>query len=377
MLQTYNHQHEIFPPALLPRADEIAGTGCFEWKRDHAEPLKPRVEESETHTFGRMLGKSAAMQTVFKLIAQVAPTNATVLVQGETGTGKELLARAIHEHSPRWQHPFIAVNYAALSENLLESELFGHERGAFTGALKQKPGRFELAHGGTLFLDEVGDIPLATQVKLLRVLQEKTFERVGGTATLRADFRIIAATNKDLKKAVQEDAFREDLYYRLNVVPLVLPPLRERREDIPLLARSFIESFAQAHNRKVAAMTPAAVEMLMRYSWPGNVRELENVMERAVVLCRGTQIELPELLFLMQEPEHKVLNLALQQRLQETDLTRLYAQLVLQEQHGNKKEACRVLGINYRTLQSRLGVDPHSEILTPGTRYHVSHQASL
>jgi transcriptional regulator with PAS, ATPase and Fis domain len=198
-------------------------------------------------------------------------------------------------------------------------------------------------------------------------------ERVGGTATLRADFRIIAATNKNLKKAVQEGVFREDLYYRLNVVPLVLPPLRERREDIPLLARSFIENFAQAHNRKVAAMAPAAVEILMRYSWPGNVRELENVMERAVVLCRGTHIELPQLLFLMQEPEHKVLNLALQQRLQETDLTRLYAQLVLHEQHGNKKEACRVLGINYRTLQSRLGVEPHSEILTPGTRYHVSH----
>jgi len=356
LILQYSSIRENFQPVFLPRNGENANNGFFDWRWNQPESQTLFHEIPETPVFGTMLGKSAAMQAVFKLIAQVAATNATVLVQGETGTGKELVAKAIHQNSPRRHKPFVAINCAALSENLLESELFGHEKGAFTGAVKRKLGRFELADGGALFLDEVGDIPLSTQVKLLRVIQEKAFERVGGTETIRADFRIISATSKNLKKAMQEGAFREDLYYRLNVLPIVLTPLRERKEDIPLLVRSLVDRFVKTNHKRIEEITPAAMAMLLRYPWPGNVRELENVLERAVVLCNSPQIEVRHLLFLTQESEYEFLNLAVQQRLQEADLTKLYAHLVLNAQEGNKKEACKILGITFRTLQNRLSV---------------------
>ncbi len=355
MLQ-YSSVRENSPPVFLPRNGDNANNGFFHQRWNLPENSTRFHAIPETPVFGAMLGKSAAMQAVFKLITQVAATNATVLVQGETGTGKELVARAIHQNSPRRHKPLVAINCAALTENLMESELFGHEKGAFTGADKRKPGRFELADGGALFLDEVGDIPLSTQVKLLRVIQEKAFEYVGGTETIRADFRIISATSKNLKKAVQEGAFREDLYYRLNVLPIVLTPLRERKEDIPLLVQSFVDRFAKTNHKRIEGITPAAMAMLLRYPWPGNVRELENVLERAVVLCDSPQIEVRHLLFLTQESEYEFLNFAVQQRLQESELTKLYAHLVLDEQEGNKKEACKILGINFRTLQNRLSL---------------------
>ncbi|RMD87295.1 MAG: sigma-54-dependent Fis family transcriptional regulator [Calditrichaeota bacterium] len=322
------------------------------WSQQELSRL--REEVSEKYTFSNMVGKSSAMQAVFSLIRQVADTDVTVLIQGETGTGKELIARAIHYNSPRRHKPFISVNCVALSETLLESELFGHEKGAFTGAIKQKLGRFELAHGGTLFLDELSDIPLSTQAKLLRVLQEREFERVGGTETIKTDIRIIAATNKNLKKSIAEGTFREDLYYRLNVVPIVISPLRERKEDIPLLANHFLKQYNEKFSKKIHGFTASAMEILLAYSWPGNVRELENTIERAVVLCNQEVIDVNHLIYLNQESENLLLNQALQQHMTEAQLTKLYARMVLNEMKGNKKEACRILGINFRTLQTRL-----------------------
>jgi formate hydrogenlyase transcriptional activator len=230
---------------------------------------------------------------VLTQVEAVAPTDATVLLQGETGTGKELIARAIHQRSPRRHHPFVAVNGAAIPSGLLESELFGHERGAFTGAIAQKTGRFELAHQGTLFLDEIGDIPLELQPKLLRVLQEQAFERLGGTRTRRADVRLVAATHRELAQMVRDGTFREDLYYRLNVFPLTLPPLRERPEDIPLLVRHLVRTYAQRLRKRLDTIPAAALEALTRYHWPGNVRELQNVIERAVILTPDTVLRLP------------------------------------------------------------------------------------
>lgn len=232
-----------------------------------------------------IVGISKRMVEVYEAVERVSGTKATVLLRGESGTGKELIARAIHYNSPRASGPFIKLNCAALPETLLESELFGHEKGAFTGATHTRKGRFELAHGGTLFLDEIGDIPPATQVKLLRVLQETRFERLGGDRTIEVDVRLIAATHRDLEKAVQEGTFREDLYYRLNVVPIFLPPLRERKEDIGLLVQHFMKKFNQENNKQVR-LDPAVIDLLMRYDWPGNVRELENCIERMVVMAK-------------------------------------------------------------------------------------------
>ncbi len=240
---------------------------------------------------GHIIGASPAFRRVMTLVDQVANSSATVLVQGESGTGKELIARRIHDRSPRRQGPFVAVNCAALPETLLESELFGYEKGAFTGAAGRKEGRFELADGGTLFLDEVGDLSPVTQPKILRVLQEGEFERVGGTKTLRVDVRVVTATNQDLAVLVREKRFREDLYYRLNVITVTAPPLRERREDVAVLAQHFLRVYAAKNNRHLDGFTDEALACLEGYSWPGNVRELENVVERAVVLARGAAVE--------------------------------------------------------------------------------------
>ncbi len=234
-----------------------------------------------------MIGLSPIMQNVYKIIGRVANTNATVLIRGESGTGKELVARAIHYNSVRKERPFIKINCASIPESLLESELFGHEKGAFTGAVAAKPGKFELAHKGTIFLDEIGEMSLSTQTKLLRVLQEREFERVGGTETIKVDVRIIAATNKDLEKSIENGDFREDLYYRLNVVEIVLPPLRERKEDIPALVNHIIKGCSAEYKKAIRGFSEEAMEILMNYEWPGNIRELKNVCERAVLMSTG------------------------------------------------------------------------------------------
>jgi Nif-specific regulatory protein len=242
------------------------------------EELKERFRPSN------IIGNSRAMQDVYDLIAQVAKSNSTVLIRGESGTGKELAAHAIHYNSPRADKPFVRVSCAALPESVIESELFGHEAGAFTGATAQRKGRFELAHGGTLFLDEIGDLSPSTQVKLLRVLQEREFERVGGTETVRVDVRLITATNRDLEALIAEGRFRQDLYYRINVFPILMPLLRERRSDILLLADHFVEKYSRADGKDVRRISTPAIDMLVSYHWPGNVRELENCIERAVLL---------------------------------------------------------------------------------------------
>jgi two-component system NtrC family response regulator len=270
-----------------------------------ARTLERRALESENRELRRVLeGRyrlegletaNARMAEAINTAARAAPSRATILIRGESGTGKELLARAIHYASPRRQKPFVAVNVAALPETLVESELFGHERGAFTGADRERRGRFELADGGTLLLDEIGDLPRATQVKLLRVLQERAFERLGGTRTITVDVRVIAATNRDLEAAVREGSFREDLYYRLNVVTVEVPPLRERREDIPLLVEKFVARFAAEAGRPIEGVSREALDQLVRYAYPGNVRELENIVQRAVVLARGPRITTADL----------------------------------------------------------------------------------
>jgi formate hydrogenlyase transcriptional activator len=243
--------------------------------------------------FDEIVGEGASLRAVLKQVETVAPTDSTVLITGETGTGKELIARAIHNLSPRRERTFVKVNCAAIPTGLLESELFGHERGAFTGAIAQRIGRFELAHGGTIFLDEVGDIPLELQPKLLRVLQEQEFERLGGTHTTRVDVRLVAATNRNLDEMVAARTFRTDLYYRLRVFPLHMPPLRDRQEDIPALVRYFVEKHARRMNRMVETIPAETLDLLVRYPWPGNIRELENLIERAVIVSPGPVLRVP------------------------------------------------------------------------------------
>ena len=260
-----------------------------------------RTKVKEKYQLENIVGKHPRMFEVYKMIGRVMDNKATVLIVGETGTGKEVVARAIHFNGPFKDEPFIAIDCASLPSDLLESELFGHEKGAFTGAIAQKMGKFELANKGTLFLDEIGNLTLATQVKLLRFLQEKRIERVGGTNTIELDVRIITATNLDLEKAVKEGSFRDDLYYRLNVIAIPLPPLRERRDDIPLLAEHFLQKYRSESKGKVKLILPETMDLLMRYEWPGNVRELENVVERAIVIGKSDAILIDDLPLIMQE----------------------------------------------------------------------------
>jgi len=255
--------------------------------------LKKRL--SKTFGFSEIVGNSKKMHELFEVLSLAAPSDTTILILGESGTGKELIANAIHQNSSRADKPFIKVNCAALPENLLESELFGHEKGAFTGAHTRRLGRFEQAHGGTLFLDEIGDMSLLTQAKILRVLQEGEFERVGGEKTVKVDVRIIAATNKDLEEEVKNNNFRLDLFYRLSVVPVNVPPLRERKEDIPLLVEHFIQKYAEKNRQHIRKISPRVMDLFMRYAWPGNIRELENVIQRAVILCKEETL-MPEVL---------------------------------------------------------------------------------
>jgi formate hydrogenlyase transcriptional activator len=259
----------------------------------HKEKVYLEDEIRTEHNFEEIVGESGALRRVLREVETVAPTDSTVLIRGESGTGKELIARALHHLSPRRDRTFVKLNCAAIPTGLLESELFGHEKGAFTGAIMQKVGRFELAHRGTLFLDEVGDVPPELQPKLLRVLQEQEFERLGSTRTVQVDVRLVAATNRNLTQMVSDGQFRSDLYYRLNVFPVVLPPLRERRDDVPMLARHFTQRFAQRMGRRIETIPTAVMDALVRYPWPGNVREMQNVIERAVILSAGPVLRLP------------------------------------------------------------------------------------
>jgi DNA-binding NtrC family response regulator len=307
--------------------------------------------------FGAMIGRHAEMARIYQLIAQIAPTPATVLITGESGTGKELVARAIHSQSPRREQPFVAVNVAALPDTLVESELFGHEKGAFTGATAKKPGKFELAHGGTLFLDEIGALRLDLQAKLLRALQQREIERLGGCRGVPVDVRVIAATNANLRQAVRERAFREDLYYRLNVVPVAVPPLRERREDIPLLVDHFVARYAREFNRDVRSVSAGGLEVLMRYDWPGNVRELENIIQRSVVLAGGPVIQLQDLPLDLAMPEagpRLAGDTGLPLRDAREQFERQYVLRVLERVGWNQSRAARLLGLHRNTLLVKL-----------------------
>jgi len=301
-----------------------------------------------------LVGETAEIQRMCEQVRLIAPTKATVLILGESGTGKEVLARAIHQAGTRAKKPFVAVHCAALPETLLESELFGHEKGAFTGAVQRRPGRFEMADGGTLFLDEVGEIPLSMQVKLLRVLEEREFVRVGGTQPIKVDIRLIAATNSDMAEDVAEGRFREDLYYRLKVVQLDIPPLRHRRADIPLLVRHFLEQLAKENSRAVPGVSKAAMDRLMAHTWPGNIRELRNVLENTFVFLRGEEIDVNDLptQFREEKTVEQTLTFPLGMKLDEVETQ--YLQQTLRTVDGNRTRAAEILGISRRTLQRRL-----------------------
>jgi DNA-binding NtrC family response regulator len=292
---------DYIPKPFTPDEVSIVVKKAIEKKSLMLENIYLRQELQEKYGFHNIVGKSKKMQEIYRIIAKVATTDSTVLIYGQSGTGKELIARAIHFNSPRREKQFVPVDCAVLSENLLESELFGHVRGSFTGAVTTKPGLFEVADGGTVFLDEVGNISLAIQAKLLRVLQEREFTPVGGTKAKKVDIRLIAATNKDLEKMIKEETFREDLYYRLNIVPIYLPLLRERQEDIPLLAVHFLKKYAEEMGKTIKGFTPEAMEKLMKYPWPGNVRELENVIERTVVMIEDEMVRVEHLILPGQE----------------------------------------------------------------------------
>lgn len=323
---------------------------------DHrqVQESKTNIIEPEAGLSTSIIGESDTVKELLDMISYVAPTEATVLIYGESGTGKELVAEALHQNSARKDENFVKVNCAALVESLLESELFGHEKGAFTGAEKRREGRFVQANGGTLFLDEIGETTAAMQVKLLRVLQEQELQRVGGEETVKIDVRIIAATNRDLEKEVQEGNFREDLYYRLNVVLLAVPPLRDREGDIPLLVNHFVDKFAKKNRRNVERITSECMEYLCKYNWPGNVRELENAVERGVILMRGDHLTEQSLPLPIQKygQESSVDNV-----IQPSSLFEAEKQLILQtlvETEGNKSEAARRLGITRKTLQNKI-----------------------
>jgi Nif-specific regulatory protein len=319
-----------------------------EKERLQNENLKLKGQLQERYQMGNIIGTSGRMREVFEMIERVAKSNATILIRGESGTGKEMVASALHYNSLRADKPFIKVNLAALPETLVESELFGHERGAFTGAMQRKQGRFELAQGGTIFLDEIGDLSLNVQLKLLRVIQEREFTRLGGTSTLKADIRLVAATHRDLEQAVSSGAFREDLYYRLNVFPIYLPPLRERMADIPALSEHFLTKFAEEHIKPVKRLSAPALDLLMQYPWPGNVRELENIIERAVLVCDEDTIlsvHLPPTLQ-RQEPGGDRRGLSAQVEHLERELIAE----ALRQTRGNQSQAAQILDTSLRIL---------------------------
>ena len=339
--------------------DEIKLTVAKALEREKllAENRQLHEELEEKYRFSGIVGTSPAMQQVYDIVNSVAVSNANVLITGESGTGKELVARSIHYNSARRDKSFVVLNCAALSEGVLESELFGHEKGAFTNATSTRKGRFEMADEGTLFIDEVGEMPLSAQVKLLRVLQEHEFERVGGTRTIKVDVRLVAATNKDLEVEVREGRFREDLYYRLNVVNIQMPALRERREDVEELARHFLDKYATETGKKVTEIAPRALGALLAYEWPGNVRELQNVIERAVVLCKGEAVTPRDLPRGLQDDDEICLQLperggSLTEILE--DLERQLIVQTLRRMDGSQTRAADALGIKRTTLRYKM-----------------------
>ena len=321
-----------------------------------AENRRMRDELDSRYQFSNIVGRSNAMREIFQTIERVAPTRATVLLAGESGVGKDMIGRAIHQHSPRKNRPYVKINCTAIPENLMESELFGYEKGAFTGANTSKPGKFEQAEGGTVFLDEIGDVPGNIQVKLLRILQERQFERLGSNLTRNADVRVVAATNVDLRLALEEGRFRQDLYYRLNVVPLNIPPLRERKEDIPFLAIHFVQKLSKDLGTEAPEISASAMDRLLEHSWPGNVRELENTIERTLVLASGDvlragdiRIEAPRT-----HPGTSMLNPILPEGQTLDQWEQLMIKEALQRAHGNKSQAARLLGLTRNALRYRL-----------------------
>ena len=345
--------------------DELmhALNGALEQRRLKSENAYLRAQLQERYRFEGIVGRSRAMRDLFQLLETVAPTTSTILITGETGTGKEIVARAIHHNSPRRGQRFVALNCSAIPETLLEAELFGHVRGAFTGALGTRQGRLEQAHRGTLFLDEVGTMSMSLQMKLLRVLQEREFERVGDSNTIRVDVRVIAATNADLSKMILDGSFREDLYYRLNVIPVSLPPLRERKEDVPLLVQHFLQKFAGELDRGAMTLSQMAMRSLMAYAWPGNIRQLENAIERAVALSGGrSQIEATDLPPEVQQPDGSSPAFpALAFPDEGIDFEQFIAEIEremirrsLERTHGNKGAAARLLNLKRTTLVEKL-----------------------
>ena len=332
----------------------IARALNFEALRDENEELKKRL--GEQFDFQNIIGRSAAMAKVFETLSLVAPSDATVLITGESGTGKELIAGALHHNSKRRKKPFVKVNCAALHENLLESELFGHEKGAFTGADSRRKGRFELANTGTLFLDEIGDMSAQTQAKILRVLQEGELERLGGSDPIRVDVRLVAATHRDLTTMVEEGTFRQDLFFRLSVVPIELPPLKERTEDIPVLADFFLKRYAKKNQKDIKGFHSQALMLLARYDWPGNIRELENSIERAVILCLDEQITPKELPPQMVPDDYETVKVSLRNQggLSLKEVEREAIRATLEQTGGNKSQTAKILGIARQTLFNKI-----------------------
>ena len=365
----------IVKPFPIPRMKEMVEK-ALSLRRLMKQEVTYPPEEGEEGEEERIIGSSGKMQEIYKMVGQISQSNVTVLLRGESGTGKELLARAIYHHSLRSNQPFLPINCAAIPDTLLESELFGHEKGAFTGAISRRIGKLEQCQGGTIFLDEIGDMSLPTQAKLLRVLQERSFERLGGMETVKVDIRFIVATNKDLEEAIATGKFREDLYYRLNVVSIQIPPLRERNQDVPELASYFLKRFNRELKKRIAGITPKAMEKIASYGWPGNVRQLENVLKRAMVLCQGEWI-LEDQLLLEKAWEREEAAEELSKKNVEDLLDLLFEELskvpiasqdldiisalekglilrALQKTKGNQVQAALLLGINRSTLRGKM-----------------------
>jgi len=341
--------YDYIEKPFCPEKAELLIEKLVEHQRIVAENISLHQKLEERYRFENIIAKSPKMQKVIELIKVVAKSNATVLITGESGTGKELVARAIHSQSHRKDKPFVAVSCAALPESLLESELFGHEKGAFTGAHAQRRGKFEVANRGTLFLDEIGEMSANIQVHLLRVLEEKEFTRVGGNDLIKVDVRVISATNRDMKQAIASGQFREDLYYRLNVVTIDLPPLRDRKEDIPLLAEHFLKKSSQENQKEITGFSPEATDFLLRYEWPGNVRELENAIERAVILATDSRLEMADL---PEETRSWAHSLPVGATLAEVEKSHI--QSILEKSGGNYSRAARLLGISRVTLYNKI-----------------------
>jgi two-component system response regulator AtoC len=343
--------YDYIEKPFCPERAELLIEKLVEHQRLLEENISLQQKLEERYRFENIIARSPRMQQVIEVIKVVAKSNATALITGETGTGKELVAHAIHSQSYRKNKPFVAVSCAALPESLLESELFGHEKGSFTGAYTQKKGKFEVANRGTLFLDEIGEMSANIQVHLLRVLEEKEFTRVGGNELINVDVRVISATNRDVKQAIAKEQFREDLYYRLNVVTIELPPLRERKEDITLLAQHFLEKFATENQKEITGFSPEATDFLLKYDWPGNVRELENAIERSVILAKNTLIEITDL------PQEKVIRVSpVPQRGRLKEVEKNHILNILAQSGGNYSQAARILGISRMTLYNKARV---------------------